>query len=82
MPVHSGVSTLFISGSLDGRTPCRNEEKVRQYFTHSHSILIEGAGHGDDLFVSSPAIADAMVEYMLTGNVKAKVIQDPPLRFR
>ncbi|MEZ2346439.1 alpha/beta fold hydrolase [Terriglobus sp. RCC_193] len=82
MPVHSAVPTLFMSGTLDGRTPRRNEEEVRRYFTHAQSILIEGAGHGDDLFVSSPAIGDAMVEYMLTGNVKAKVIQDPPLRFR
>jgi len=82
MPVHSAVPTLFMSGTLDGRTPRSNEEEARRYFTQSQSILIEGAGHGDDLFVSSPAIGDAMVEYMLTGIVKTKVIQDPPLRFR
>ena len=82
MPIHSEVPTLFLSGTLDGRTPRSNEGEVRRHFTHGQSILIEGAGHGDDLFVSSPEIGDAMVEYMLTENVKATIIHVPPLRFR
>jgi len=51
MPVHSGVPTLFMSGTLDGRTPRSNEEEARRYFNNSQSVLIEGAGHGDDLFI-------------------------------
>lgn len=82
LPVHSSVPTLFISGTLDGRTPLSNEEEVRQYFTRAQSVLIEGAGHGNDLFISSPEIAEVLVDYMATGKVDKHSIQLPPLRFR
>lgn len=81
-PVHSDVPTLFISGTLDGRTPPENAAEVRRGFPHSYRVLIEGAGHGDDLFVSSPDIQKVMVEFMETGRVIQNHIRLPLLRFR
>jgi pimeloyl-ACP methyl ester carboxylesterase len=80
--VHSEVPTLFISGTLDGRTPPGNAEEVRRGFPNSRHILIEGGGHGNDLFVSSPDIQEVMVVFMKTGRLVKDRIQLPPLRFR
>ncbi len=52
-----------MSGTLDGTPPPRNVEEVRKGFPNSFHVLIEGAGHGDELFVSSPQIKDAMLEF-------------------
>jgi pimeloyl-ACP methyl ester carboxylesterase len=81
-PVRSEVPVLFISGTLDGRTPPENADAVRNGFPNSHRVLIEGAGHGNDLFVSSPEIQRVMVEFMKTGKVVKNSIQLPPLQFR
>jgi len=80
--VHSEVPTLFISGTLDGRTPPGNAEEVQRRFPNSRHILIEGGGHGNDLFVSSPDIQEVMVVFMKTGRLVKDRIQLPPLRFR
>ena len=81
-PVHSDVPTLFISGTLDGRTPPENAQEVRRGFPHSYEVLIEGAGHGNDLFVSSPDIQKVMVEFMETRRIVENRITLPLLRFR
>ncbi|MBC7796074.1 MAG: alpha/beta fold hydrolase [Pyrinomonadaceae bacterium] len=63
-PVKSKVKVLFLSGTFDGRTPRRNAEEVLKGFPNGHHVLIEGAGHGDELFTSSPKIKDVMLEFM------------------
>ena len=62
-PVRSKVPALFISGSLDGRTPISNAEEVRNGLTNSAHLILEGASHGDDLFISSPAILEAVLSF-------------------
>lgn len=81
-PVHSKLTVLFISGTLDGRTPPANVEEVIKGFPNSRHVLIEGAGHGNDLFVSSPDIPALMLEYMKSGEVQTDRIQLPPPQFR
>jgi pimeloyl-ACP methyl ester carboxylesterase len=76
------VPTLFVSGSLDGRTPPTNAEEVRQGFSDSRSLVIAGAGHGHELFISSPEIKEAMLEFMTSGTVSTKTIQLPPIQFK
>lgn len=63
-PVKSNVPVLFISGTLDGRTPVSNAEAVRKGFPNSTHLIIEGAWHSDPLFLSSPQIKDVMLEFM------------------
>jgi len=57
-PLRSRVPALFISGSLDSRTPPANAEEVRKGFRNSAHLIIAGAGHDNDLFLSTPVIMD------------------------
>jgi pimeloyl-ACP methyl ester carboxylesterase len=61
--VKSTVPALFISGTLDGRTPVANADEVRRGFLNSAHLIVDGASHGDDLFLSSPAILDSVLAF-------------------
>ncbi len=63
-PFATDIPTLFISGTLDGRTPVSNAEETLAGFTQGQHLIIEGAGHGDELFVSSPQILETMQQFM------------------
>ena len=52
------VPVRAISGTLDGRTPPSNAERMLAGMPRAHRLIIEGAGHGDDLFVASPRITE------------------------
>lgn len=81
-PVKTSVPTLFISGTLDGRTPVSNAEEVRKGFSNSNHLIIERAAHSDDLLISSPKIAETMVAF-LKGEKKLETqITLPPLKWR
>jgi pimeloyl-ACP methyl ester carboxylesterase len=63
-PVRSNVPALFISGTLDGRTPARNAEEVRAGFPKSSHFIVPGASHGDDLFLAAPAILETVLRFL------------------
>ena len=63
-PVISSVPVLFISGTLDGRTPASNAEFAMKGLKNSSHLIIDGAGHSDPLFLSSPKIAETMFDFM------------------
>jgi len=81
MPAHSEVPVLFISGSLDGRTPVGNVEELLAGFPFGAEVVIDGAGHGNDLFISSPEITSLLLTFMTTGRSVTKRIVLPPLQF-
>lgn len=80
-PVKSNVPVLFVSGTLDGRTPVSNAEAVRRGFPNSTHLIVEGAWHSDPLFLSSPQIKDVMSEFMRGVRVSTTRITLPPLKF-
>jgi pimeloyl-ACP methyl ester carboxylesterase len=80
-PVKSQVAALFISGTLDVRTPISNAEEVRRGFRTSTHLIIDGATHSDPLFLSSPKIKYVMLEFMKGQPVSTTQINLPPLRF-
>src|SRR5215510_14272644 len=80
-PVRSTVQALFISGTLDVRTPVSNAEEVRQGFRNSQHLIIEGAMHSDPLFLSSPKIKDVMLEFMKGESLSTTRIVLPALKF-
>jgi pimeloyl-ACP methyl ester carboxylesterase len=80
-PLRSDVPVLFISGTLDARTPISNAEEYRVGFTNSTHIIIEGAVHSDPLFLSSPKIKDGMMEFLRGQPVTATKIVGPPMKF-
>ena len=63
-PVVSSVPVLFISGTLDGRTPVANADEVAAGFSNGSRLVIEGAGHSDPLFLGSPVILDRMQAFL------------------
>ena len=71
-----------MSGTLDARTPPRNAEEVLRAFPNSRHILIEGAGHGNDLFVSAPEVYNLTLEFIRTGDATLNRIELPALRFQ
>lgn len=52
-PLRSRIPTLFLSGSLDGRTPVSNAEIIREGFPNSAHMIVEGAGHADALLFNT-----------------------------
>jgi hypothetical protein len=72
---------LFISGTLDARTPVRNAEEYRKGFATSTHMIIDGAVHSDPLFLSSPKIKDGMMEFLRGQTVTVTGIDGPPMRF-
>ena len=80
--MQSNIPVLFISGTFDGRTPMSNAEEVRKGFSNGSHVLIDGAGHGNDLFVSAPEIEKLMMEYMKIGAIVTGRVQLAPLKFR
>jgi len=80
-PVKADVPVLFISGTLDVRTPPGNAEEVRRGFKHNEHLIIDGAVHSDPLFLSSPKIKDVMLEFMRGQAISTTRIALAPLKF-
>jgi len=80
-PLKSDVPVLFISGTLDARTPISNAEEYRKGFANSTHMIIEGAVHSDPLFLSSPKIKEGMMEFLRGQPVTTTKIQGTPLKF-
>jgi len=79
-PVHSDVPALFISGTLDGRTPVSNAEEYAAGFTRAHHLILDGAVHSDPLFLSSPKIKETMIAFLRDQALppRTTVVVDPP----
>jgi pimeloyl-ACP methyl ester carboxylesterase len=71
-PISTDVPVLFISGSLDGRTPPSNVEELGDGFANSKHIKVLGGTHSSSKLVSVPAIRAAMSAFLL-----GEVVTDP-----
>jgi pimeloyl-ACP methyl ester carboxylesterase len=80
-PIKSRVPVLFISGTLDAKTPISNAEAVKRGFPKGAHLIIDGATHSDPLFLSSPKIKDVMLEFMKAEPLSTTRITLPPLKF-
>jgi hypothetical protein len=69
----------FISGTLDGRTPVSNADEVRQGFRNSGHLVLEGAGHSDDLLLGSRRIPEIILSF-LRGGPAVDEVADVPFR--
>ncbi len=79
--LRSDVPVLFISGTLDARTPVSNAEEYLTGFANGTHMIIEGAVHSDPLFLSSPKIKDGMMEFLRGEPVKETKISIGPMKF-
>jgi pimeloyl-ACP methyl ester carboxylesterase len=80
--VYADVPVLFISGTLDIRTPPSNAEEVRRGLPNSHHLIIEGGSHDDDLFLASPLILETMIAFLRGESELAERVSLPPLKFK
>lgn len=79
--VHADTPTLLISGTLDGRTPPHNATDAMVGLPNAVHLLIEGAGHSDPLFLSSPRILATMQSFMRNEKVVQESIQAAAFSF-
>ena len=78
-PVTSDVPVLFVSGSVDGRTPPSNALEVASGFPNGRHLLVERAGHDR---LADPAAVTVILRFLRgETNLPERVVL-PPLRFR
>lgn len=58
----SNTPTLFLAGTLDGRTPIEGQLEIARYFSNKHFVTIENGGH--NLFMSSPKVLELMRNFL------------------
>lgn len=73
-PLVSNTPALLISGTLDGRTRPRQAEELRRTMPNAVTLVIEGAGHSDPLFLSSPKILETMKVFLRGEVIKERYI--------
>ncbi len=81
-PFSTKVPVFCISGTLDGRTAEKNADFTLKTLENGHHLVIEGAGHSDPLFISSPKIADYMLDFMKGKDIGNPKIKLPPVEFK
>ncbi|MEM8533068.1 MAG: alpha/beta hydrolase [Chloroflexota bacterium] len=79
-PIQSDIPTLFISGTLDGRTPASNAEEVRTGFSNNYHIIVDGAAHSTPDHVNVPHVRAAMIDF-LQGNPVTVTHANNPFEF-
>ncbi|PBS12398.1 hypothetical protein CMZ82_09585 [Lysobacteraceae bacterium NML93-0792] len=77
-PLESDVPALFISGSLDGRTPPANAEVLLPGFGNGRHLLIRGASHDDELWLGHPDIAGRIADFIAAHPVSNAELEVPP----
>jgi hypothetical protein len=75
------VPALFISGELDSRTPPANAEDVRRGFRTSGHLVLEGAGHDNDLFLASPVIIERITGFLRGEPPRDETVKVQVLKF-
>ena len=61
-PLSSSVPTLFISGTLDGRTSLGDAADVMRGFSSRSSVIVDGAAHNP--YALTTALRDAMLRFV------------------
>ena len=79
-PLRSDVPVLFVTGTLDCRTPAENVADLAGFYPSHRHLVIEGAGHGDLLTPS--AVQHAIERFLHHGTIDAEhVSTDTPFAF-
>jgi pimeloyl-ACP methyl ester carboxylesterase len=78
-PVQSEVPTLFVSATLDGKTPPRRAEAAREGFPGSAHLILENGGHND--LLSHASVHEAVQRFFAGEAMEDERVALPPLRF-
>lgn len=80
-PLHSDVPALFVSGTLDGRTPLANAEALLPGFANGTHQLVRGASHDDELWLGNPQLAERLASFLAGSPASSGVLEVAPPRF-
>lgn len=80
-PLVSDVPALLISGTLDGRTRPHQADELRLTMPNAQHLVIEGAGHSDPLFLSTPKILEAMKAFLRGEPLHERYVAAPDVHF-
>jgi hypothetical protein len=80
-PLHSDVPTLFVSGSLDGRTPPANVLGLLSGFRNGTHLQVRTASHDDELWLGNPGVAARVADFLAGRPVNDAVLEVPPPAF-
>jgi pimeloyl-ACP methyl ester carboxylesterase len=81
-PLESAVPALFISGTIDGRTPVSNAEEIRAGFPNGIHVVVENAGHGDrEMLMAATKVPEAISAFLKGQPVALRKAALPPLQF-
>ena len=78
--VKSDIRTLFLAGTLDGRTLYETQLELAANFDNGTVLTIDGAGH--NLFMAHEDITHSIHQFLLGEEVKEGTISLPKLVFQ
>ena len=83
--VVTDIPTLFLAGTLDGRTLYQSQMELTKNFSNRQVITIEGAGH--NLFMSHPDVTANIYDFLNANTVnnktpKNQTIKLAPIQFQ
>jgi pimeloyl-ACP methyl ester carboxylesterase len=79
-PFVSTTPALFISGTMDGRTPVANANEVRRGFRHAEHLILDEAGHDDDLWTASATVTERIAAFLAGESVRGGTLRTKMLR--
>ncbi len=80
-PLISATPVLFVSGTLDGRTPVSNAEEVMTGFENSSHLIVEDVGHEGFVFFASPELLTLVGEFLNGRQPESQRLLGRPLEF-
>jgi len=76
-PLRSDVPVLFISGTLDGRTPHANTQALLPGFSHGKELLVRGASHDNEMWLGNPDIANNIADFLAGRGTSVETLDVP-----
>ena len=78
--LHSDIPTLFVSGTLDGRTLYQSQLELAANFSNANMITVEGGGH--NVFMTHPDISERILEFFNGKKISSHTIKLKPIAFQ
>ncbi|WP_315385968.1 alpha/beta fold hydrolase [uncultured Stenotrophomonas sp.] len=63
-PLKHDVEALFVSGTLDGRTPPGNAQALLPGFANGVHLLVREASHDDELWLGNASVAERIARFL------------------
>lgn len=79
-PLRTETPALFVSGTFDGRTPVANATEVMRGFRNARHLILEQAGHDDELWTASATVTERVAQFLAGRPVRGGTLRTRMLR--